>query len=340
MAPTAIPPFRETAEKPPVLSPKEKASLFERARSLLAGRNVVLLAHYYTDADLQILAEETGGFVGDSLEMARFGREHEAGAMVVAGVRFMGETAKILSPEKRILMPDSGADCSLDRGCPAEAFSVFCDAHPGRTVVVYANTSAAVKARADWVVTSSSALGIIGHLNKKGEKILWAPDRFLGAYARRMTGADMILWPGSCIVHEQFKADALRDLMARHPDAAVLAHPESPPDVIELAHVTGSTTALLHAVTERPESEFIVATEPGIFYKMRKAAPEKTFMVAPTMGEGPECESCARCPWMAMNRLDNLVSVLEGGGDEIHVDEEIRQRASVPLDRLLNFTAG
>ncbi|NNJ84045.1 MAG: quinolinate synthase NadA [Gammaproteobacteria bacterium] len=335
MAPTITPP---TIPQTPTLSPAEKALLFDRARSLLAERDAVLLAHYYTDADLQTLAEETGGFVGDSLEMARFGRQHEANTIIVAGVRFMGETAKILSPEKRVLMPDLNADCSLDLGCPVDAFSAFCDAHPDRTVVVYANTSAGVKARADWVATSSSALAIIKHLDEQGEKILWGPDRFLGAYAQRKTRADMLLWQGSCIVHEQFKADALRSLMRKHPEAAVLVHPESPPDVIDLANVVGSTTALINAVTEMPNSTFIVATDVGIFHKMRQRAPEKTFMAAPTMGEGATCESCACCPWMAMNSLDSLISALEAGHNEIHVDEAIRQRAVVPLDRLLAFT--
>ncbi|VFN01159.1 MAG: quinolinate synthetase [Candidatus Kentron sp. G] len=333
-----IPTAQGIANKAPVLSPTERESLFTRARSLLTEHDAVLLAHYYTDANLQILAEETGGFVGDSLEMARFGRQHKANTLVVAGVRFMGETAKILNPEKRILIPDPDADCSLDLGCPSDEFSAFCDAHPGRTVVVYANTSAEVKARADWVATSGSTLAVIEHLDKQGEKILWAPDRFLGAYARRMTGADILLWQGSCIVHEQFDAGALRDLMDKHPDAAVLVHPESPPEVIALGHVVGSTTALIDAVMEMSASTFIVATDVGIFHKMRRAAPGKTFIAAPAMGESTTGEGCAHCPWMAMNGLGNLVSVLESGRNEIHVDEALRQRAVLPLHRLLEFT--
>nr|VFJ89615.1 MAG: quinolinate synthetase [Candidatus Kentron sp. LFY] len=320
-------------------SPEERERLLERARFLLAEQDTVLVAHYYTDADLQILAEESGGFVADSLEMARFGKAHRAGTIVVAGVRFMGETAKILSPEKRVLMPDLGADCSLDLGCPADDFSKFRDAHPDRTVVVYANTSAEVKARADWVVTSGIALAIIRHLDERGEKILWAPDRFLGSYVQRMTGADMLIWQGSCIVHERFKADALRDLTRNHPEAAVLVHPESPPDVIELADVVGSTTALIDAAGKMSAHTFIVATEAGIFHKMRQAAPEKTFIAAPTMGESATCESCAYCPWMAMNHLGNLVRTLETGCNEIHVDEAIRRNAEVPLNRLLAFGA-
>jgi len=332
-------PYQEIAPSAPPLSPEEREDLLVRARVLLAEKDAVLLAHYYTHADLQILAEETGGCVADSLEMARFGKQQGASTLVVAGVRFMGETAKILSPEKRVLMPDLAADCSLDLGCPREDFSEFCEAHPDRTVVVYANTSAEIKASADWVVTSGIALAVIKHLHERGEKILWAPDRFLGSYVQRMTGADMVLWQGSCIVHERFRADALRDLMAEHPDAIVLVHPESPPDVIELAHVVGSTTALIKAVAEMAERTFIVATDIGIFHKMRQVAPGKTFLAAPTMGKSATCENCAHCPWMAMNGLDNLVSVLETGRNEIHVEEAIRQRAAVPLDRLLAFSA-
>nr|VFJ77499.1 MAG: quinolinate synthetase [Candidatus Kentron sp. FW] len=335
-----IPTPQEITRKTPPLSPREREALFLRARALLDQQDAVLLAHYYTDADLQILAEKTGGCVADSLEMARFGKQHEAGTIIVAGVRFMGETAKILSPEKRVLMPDPEADCSLDLGCPADDFSAFRDAHPDRTVVVYANTSAEIKAKADWVVTSGSALAIIRHLHERGEKILWAPDRFLGSYVQRMTGADMVLWQGSCIVHEEFKADALRDLMEKHPEAIVLVHPESPPDVIALAHVVGSTVALIEAVGEMPEDTFIVATDTGIFHKMRQVAPGKTLLAAPTMREGTHCVSAARCPWMAMNGLGNLVSVLETGRNEIHVEETIRQLAAIPLDRLLGFVVG
>jgi quinolinate synthase len=181
---------------------------------LLKEREAVLVAHYYVDADLQDLAEETGGCVSDSLEMARFGRDHPAQTLVVAGVRFMGETAKILSPEKTILMPDLDATCSLDLGCPADEFAAFCDQHPDRTVVVYANTSAAVKARADWMVTSSIGLDIVAHLHKQGKKILWAPDRHLGSYIQKQTGADMLLWQGSCLVHDEFKGIEL-DLLKR-----------------------------------------------------------------------------------------------------------------------------
>jgi quinolinate synthase len=203
-----------------------------RIKARLKAENAVLVAHYYTDAAIQELAEETGGCVADSLEMARFGARVEATTLVVAGVRFMGETAKILSPQKRVLMPTLEATCSLDLGCPVAEFSAFCDQHPDRTVVVYANTSAAVKARADWVVTSSIALEVAEHLMDQGEKLLWAPDKYLGSYIQKETGADMVLWDGACIVHEEFKAQGLREMMNVYPDAAVLVHPESPASVV------------------------------------------------------------------------------------------------------------
>ena len=315
----------------------ERAALIERIKRLLKERDAVLVAHYYTDADLQQLADETGGCVSDSLDMARFGHEHPASTLVVAGVRFMGETAKILNPEKRVLMPTLEAECSLDLSCPAEAFTPFCDAHPERTVVVYANTSAAVKARADWVVTSSIAARVVKYLAERGEKILWAPDKYLGDYVQRVTGADMILWQGACIVHEEFKAAELVKLKTKHPAAAVLVHPESPADVIALADVVGSTTQLITAVHERPEDTFIVATDNGIFYKMREAAPHKTLLEAPTGGIGATCHSCAHCPWMAMNGLANLASTLETGANEIHVDEAVRVKALRSVQRMLDF---
>lgn len=324
-------------QRPKPVTGAEREELIARIKRLLKERDAVLVAHYYVDADLQMLAEETGGYVSDSLDMARFGNDHPASTLVVAGVRFMGETAKILNPEKRVLMPTLEAECSLDLSCPADTFGRFCDENPNRTVVVYANTSAAVKARADWVVTSSIALKVAKHLAERGEKILWAPDRFLGAYIQKTTGADMLLWQGSCIVHDEFKARELAKLRAQHPEAAVLVHPESPPDVIAQADVVGSTTRLIQAVTELDANTFIVATDNGIFYKMRQAAPEKTFIEAPTGGVGATCRSCAHCPWMAMNGLRNLAEVLETGGNEIHIEEHIRRRALVSVQRMLDF---
>ena len=321
----------------PKLTPAENQRLRKEIKDLLRRQNGVLVAHYYTSGDLQDLAEETGGCVADSLEMARFGSDHGARTLVVAGVRFMGETAKILNNEKRVLMPDLNATCSLDEGCPADLFSQFCDQYPDHQVVVYANTSAAVKARADWMVTSGIALPIIRHLADQGEKIIWGPDKHLGQYVQRLTGAEMIFWPGSCVVHEEFRAVALERLRRLHPDAAVLVHPESPEAIIAQADVVGSTTALIEAVRSRPQQEFIVATDRGIFNKMRKVAPGKILLEAPTVGEGATCQSCAHCPWMGMNSLQNLAEVLRTGANEIDVDPELARKAQVPIKRMLDF---
>ncbi|NUT99997.1 quinolinate synthase NadA [Herbaspirillum robiniae] len=327
------------AKVPPTPSPEERASLKARIKQLLKEKQAVLVSHYYVDADLQDLAEETGGCVSDSLEMARFGRDHAAQTLVVAGVRFMGETAKILSPEKRILMPDLDATCSLDLGCDAAEFAAFCDQHPDRTVVVYANTSAAVKARADWMVTSGIGLEIVQHLHAQGKKILWAPDKHLGGYIQKQTGADMLLWQGSCLVHDEFKGVELELMRAEHPEALVLVHPESPEAVVALADVVGSTSQLIAAVQASSAPSFIVATDNGILHKMRTAAPGKLFIDAPTAGNSATCKSCAHCPWMAMNGLQNLLHVLETGANEIHVDPAVGKQAVVCIDRMLDFAA-
>ena len=324
---------------PEAVSPDQRLQLKDKIRRLLKEKGAVLVAHYYVDSDLQDLAEETGGCVSDSLEMARFGRDHSAQTLVVAGVRFMGETAKILSPHKTILMPDLDATCSLDLGCPVDEFSAFCDAHPDRTVVVYANTSAAVKARADWMVTSSIGLDIVAHLNAQGKKILWAPDRHLGSYIQKQTGADMLLWQGSCLVHDEFKGIELELLKREYPNAKILVHPESPAAVVALADVVGSTSQLIAATTALDTNEFIVATDNGILHKMRQAAPGKVFIEAPTAGNSATCKSCAHCPWMAMNSLQNLADVLESGRNTISVDETIRAKAVTCIDRMLDFAA-
>ncbi|WP_419174958.1 quinolinate synthase NadA [Desulfosediminicola sp.] len=321
----------------PALGETATKTLKADIKKMLQEQNAVLVAHYYTDGEIQDLAEETGGCVADSLEMARFGTEHAAETLVVAGVRFMGETSKILNNEKRVIMPDLAATCSLDEGCPKEMFSQFCDAHPEHTVVVYANTSAEVKARSDWVVTSGIALPIIKHLAEKGEKILWGPDKHLGRYVQRLTGAEMIFWPGSCVVHEEFRSVALERLRKLHPDAAILVHPESPEQVVDQADVVGSTTALIDAVKTMDHQEFIVATDAGIFNKMRQVAPDKVLLEAPTMGEGATCQSCARCPWMGMNSLQNLAEVLKNGSNEVEVSANLAAKARLPIQRMLDF---
>jgi len=322
---------------PPALTEARKSALEATIRGHLKAHNAVIVAHYYTAPEIQALAEATGGCVSDSLEMARFGRDHPAETLIVAGVRFMGETAKILTPNKRVLMPTLEATCSLDEGCPIDEFSAFCDAHPDREVVVYANTSAAVKARADWVVTSSIALDVAEHLAEQGKAIIWAPDRHLGDYVQRESGADVLLWDGACIVHEEFKARGIRDLKQVHPEAAVLVHPESPASVIALADHVGSTTQIIRAATELPHQIFIVATDQGIFYKLQQAAPDKQFIIAPTAGQGATCRSCANCPWMAMNDLEAMAAVFDRDDNEVQVPADLAQRAMQPLERMLAF---
>jgi quinolinate synthase len=327
------------ARVPEPLTPAQRDALKVRAADLLRRHDAVLVAHYYVDGDLQDLALETGGCVADSLEMARFGRDHSATTLVVAGVRFMGETSRILSPHKRVLMPDLEATCSLDLGCPPEDFTRFCDAHPDRKVVVYANTSAAVKARADWMVTSSCALAIVRHLHEQGEKILWAPDKHLGRYVQQQSGADMLLWNGACIVHEEFKGVELELLRKQHPDALVLVHPESPDSVIAQADIVGSTSQLLRAVVENDVPEFIIATDNGMFHRMHQLAPHKKLIEAPTAGRSATCKSCAHCPWMAMNVLQGVIDCLETGRGEVIVPEPVRAKAAGCIERMLEFVA-
>ena len=331
------------AQVPSEPSADEREALIARIKALLIDKKALLVAHYYVHPDLQDLAEATGGIVSDSLEMARFGRDHPAQTLVVAGVRFMGESAKILSPEKTVLVPDLRAECSLDLGCPIDEFSAFCDAHPDRTVVVYANTSAEVKARADWMVTSSIALKIVAHLKEQGKKIIWAPDRHLGTYIQKQTGADMLLWQGSCIVHNEFKAIELENLKAKYPHAKVLVHPESPDPVVQLADVVGSTSAILNGPAQFPDCDtFIVATDSGMLHQLRQKYPTHTFIEAPTAGESATCKSCAHCPWMAMNDLRGVVEVLEKlgtGYNEITINPAIAERAKLPITRMLDFAA-
>ena len=313
-------------------------SIENSIKDALKENNATLVAHYYVSSDLQTLAEETGGIVSDSLEMARFGQNSDADTIIVAGVKFMGETAKILSPEKRVLVLDTEANCSLDLSCPIDEFSKFCDQNSDHVVVVYANTSAEVKARADWVVTSGSALKVVQKLHDEGKKVLWAPDKHLGHYVQSMTGVEMLMWDGACIVHEEFKAEGLKRLMEIHPEAGVLVHPESPKEVIALADIVGSTTQLINAAASRPENTFIVATDNGIFHKMKEVAPHKKFIEAPTMGEGADCESCAHCGWMAMNNLEKCLDTLNTGNNEILINNKIIDKAKNSIQRLLDFT--
>ena len=327
----------KTHDQPTEAEKEKNKAAVESIKRQLAERDAVIVAHYYTAPEVQALAEETGGFVADSLEMARFGKEHPSKTLIVAGVKFMGETAKILSPEKSVWMPTLEATCSLDLGCPADEFAAFCDQHPDRTVVVYANTSAAVKARADWVVTSSIAVDVIEHLDARGEKVLWAPDRYLGTYVANQTGADVLVWNGSCIVHEEFKAVGIESLKSQFPDAGVLVHPESPESVVALADAVGSTSQLIEATRTLPHPRFIVATDQGIFYKMAQACPGKELIIAPTAGSGATCRSCANCPWMAMNELESMASIFERPENEVQVEAGLIPQALKPLQRMLEF---
>lgn len=331
--------YLDSAKPSPEPSSAERQVLLEQIKQMLRDRNALIIAHYYVAGELQDLAQETGGFVGDSLEMARFGRDSDADILLVAGVRFMGESAKILSPDKRVLMPTLEATCSLDIACPIERFAPFCDEHPDRTVVVYANTSAAVKARADWVVTSSIALDVVEHLMEQGQKVIWAPDKHLGTYIQKTTGADMLLWDAACVVHEEFKARGLQDMRSLYPDAAILAHPESPDAVLAIADVIGSTTQIINAAKRLPQRDIIVATDRGIFHRLQQVAPEKNFIIAPTAGNDATCRSCAHCPWMGMNSLQRMLHSLERLDNEITVDPKIAERAMQPLQRMLDFAA-
>ena len=329
--------YLDQIDLPKTSSEDEKSATLDEIKALLVSKKAKVVAHYYTDSSLQDLAETTGGYVGDSLEMARFGRDCDADLLLVAGVRFMGETAKILSPSKKILMPTLEATCSLDIACPVDKFEEFCEANSGREVVVYANTSAEVKARADWVVTSSIAVDLIEHLKNLGKKILWAPDKHLGSYIRKKTQADIVVWDAACIVHEEFKYRGIQDMRAVYPDAAILAHPESPESVLEIADMVGSTTQIIKAAEKLPNNDFIVATDKGIFHKLKETAPNKNFIIAPTAGNEATCRSCASCPWMSMNTLNAIADSLRKETNEIIVDEMLAEKAMAPLKKMLNF---
>ena len=328
---------QERIHKNNLVSEKENQALKDSIKELLKKNNATLIAHYYVDHQIQSLAEEVNGCVSDSLEMAKFGKLSKSNLLVVAGVKFMGETAKILSPEKKVIMPTLEATCSLDIGCPAEDFKNFCSQYPDREIVVYANTSAKVKALADWVVTSSIAVEVIEYLDSLDKKIIWGPDKHLGSYLQTQTDADMVLWDGSCIVHDEFKFDGLQKMMKLHPDAEVLVHPESPKEVVGLADMVGSTSQILNSAKNSKSKKFIVATDKGIFYQLLKNNPNKEFYEAPTAGNGATCKSCSQCPWMGLNSLKNLEEVLKNLDNEIYVDPQISLQANKSLSRMINF---
>ncbi|BAC24304.1 nadA [Wigglesworthia glossinidia endosymbiont of Glossina brevipalpis] len=318
----------------------KKSKDFKIISNLLKINDAVIVSHYYTTPDIQAITEATGGKVADSLEMAKFGKNHKAKTLLVAGVRFMGETAKILNPEKIVLMPTLKAECSLDLSCPEKEFNKFCDNHPDRTIVVYANTSAAIKARAHWIVTSSIAIDLIDYLDRLGEKIIWAPDKHLGRYIQKQTGADILIWNGTCIVHDEFKSQSLLNMKKIYPKSAILAHPESPENVLNLADFIGSTSQLIQAAKSINQKTIIIATDKGIFFKMQQACPDKILIEAPTSGEGLTCLSCARCPWMKMNNINRIIKSLTNKKkhNEINIPHDLQKKALKPLMRMLKFS--
>ncbi len=307
------------------------AELVEEIRGLKEKRGAAILAHYYTIGEIQDLADVTG----DSLALARKAQGLDNPVIVVCGVHFMGETAKILCPEKTVLVPDEAAGCSLADSCPAEEFEEFVKAHPGHTVVSYVNTSAAVKALTDVVVTSSNARQIVEALPADA-RIIFGPDRNLGSYISSATGRDMVIWDGACHVHEQFSLEKLLELKKEHPGAEVLAHPECKKPVLLAADVIGSTAALLKHAQESPCREFIVATESGILHKMRQACPEKTFIPAPPEEAGCACNNCS---FMKLNTLGKLRDCLRDMAPSVEVDPEIAARAIRPIERMLEMSA-
>lgn len=293
-------------------------------------KNAVILAHYYQAPEIQDIAD----FVGDSLDLSRKAAETDADVIVFCGVRFMAEVAKILSPEKTVVLPDLAAGCSLEDSCPPEEFEKFVKAHPDHMVLSYINCSAAVKALTDIIVTSSNAEHILRQI-PEGQKIIFAPDRHLGGYLSRKLNRDMLLWQGTCIVHEMFSEKELIKLKAKHPNAPVLAHPECPDAIIQHADHAGSTSSILKYALESEADTLIIATEPGIIHQMEKAAPHKTFIGAP--GADGNC-GCNTCPYMALNTMQKLYLCLRDLGPEIDLDEETRVAAEKPLRKMLEMS--
>lgn len=305
-------------------------NLFEEIDRLRHERKAVILAHYYQDGEIQDLAD----FVGDSLDLSRRAAATDAEVIVFCGVRFMGEVAKIVSPEKTVLLPDAEAGCSLEESCRPDVFRRFREEHPDHIAVTYINCSAEVKALSDVIVTSSNAETILAQL-PTDRPVLFAPDRHLGSYLAKKSGREMTLWPGSCIIHEQFSERELVKLQARHPKALVAAHPECPEGILRHAHHIGSTRAILDFVLTSEAGEFIIATEPHIIHQMQKAAPEKSFIAA--VGMDGSCD-CARCPFMAKNTLEKIYLCLVNNAPRVELPEDLRRAALKPLQRMLDMS--
>ena len=308
-----------------------KEEISKQIRALAKEKNAVILAHYYTEGEVQDIAD----FVGDSLALAQKAAKTEADIIVMCGVHFMAETCKILCPQKKVLIPDPAASCSLAESCPGPEFAAFVAAHPGYKVVSYVNTSAATKAVTDIVVTSSNAKRIVESFPKDA-KLIFGPDRNLGSYLNQLTGREMLLWDGACHVHERFSVQGILKMKEEHPGALVLAHPECKGPVLQVADVVGSTANLLHYAQQHPEQkEFIVVTESGILHEMQKTCPEQTFLpVPPEVSEGTFC-NCNECQYMRMNTLEKVLQCLETEAPEVDVPADVAEKALRPIERML-----
>lgn len=306
-------------------------NLIEAIKKLKQEKNALILGHYYQKGEIQEIAD----FVGDSLALAQWAAKTEADIIVMCGVHFMGETAKVLCPQKKVLVPDMAAGCSLADSCPADRFAEFVHAHPDHTVISYVNTTAAVKALTDVVVTSTNARQIVESF-PKDEKIIFGPDRNLGSYINAMTGRNMLLWDGACHVHEQFSVEKIVELKKQYPQALVLAHPECKSVVLKLADVVGSTAALLKYAVAYPENQYIVATEAGILHEMKKKCPDTLFLPAPP--NDSTC-GCNECSFMRLNTLEKLYNCLLNESPEITVDPEVAAKAVRPIQRMLEISA-
>lgn len=306
--------------------------LLEEINRLRKERNAVILAHYYQKPEIQDLAD----YVGDSLQLSQMAAQTEADVICFSGVKFMAETAKILSPDKIVVLPDMDAGCSLEDSCPPEKFAAFRAQHPGHIALTYINCSTEVKALSDIIVTSSSAETILAQIPPE-QKIIFGPDRHLGGYLARKFNREMLLWPGVCIVHEAFSETELLKLKAQHPDAPIAAHPECPPSIVDHADYVGSTSGILQFAKTFPGQTLIVATEPHIIHQMEKALPEKTFIGAP--GADGNC-SCNVCPYMALNTLEKIYTCLRDLEPRIEIEEGLRLRAKKSLDAMLTMASG
>ena len=310
----------------------EKQKLIEEIARLKKEKNAVIMAHYYQTADIQDIAD----VVGDSLALAQRAAKTDADVIVLCGVHFMGETAKILSPQKKVLIPDADAGCSLADSCPADKFEEFVKAHPDHTVISYVNTTAAVKALTDVVVTSTNAKKIVDQFPQDA-KLIFGPDKNLGNYINSVTGRNMLLWDGACHVHEQFSLEKLIDLKNENPDAEIVAHPECKSVILKMADYVGSTQGLLNYVTKSDKMKFLVVTESGILHQMTKANPDKTFIPVPPELEGKTC-ACNECVFMRMNTMEKLYLCLRDEKPEILIEEELREKAVKPILRMLEMS--